>query len=75
LIIVNNLLSKSTDEFIKTFGIPNNTKEYDNKMVLIYYMYSVCNEGLLIENADKCWIEFVFKDDKLTKVPIFYSIE
>jgi hypothetical protein len=75
LIIVNNLLSKSTDEFIKVFGISNKKKEYDNKVVLVYYMDSVCKDGLLIKNADKCWVEFIFKNNKLTEIPTGYFIE
>jgi hypothetical protein len=75
LVSVNNLLAKSTDEFINVFGIPNKKKEYNNKIVFIYYLYSVCKEEKLVENADKCWVEFIFKDNKLTKIPTDYFIE
>lgn len=69
LIEDNNLLGKSTNEFINVFGKPNKIEEYDNKVYLIYFMHSVCEEGKKVEGADECWVDFYFENDKLTEIP------
>ena len=76
LIVTNNLLGKSTKEFMKIFGPPNRREnEYEQQQTFIYYLNSVCKEGIKIEGADECWVEFIFKNDELMEIPITCHIE
>ena len=60
-----DLLHKSTREFLLVFGKPNEILSTKEKLYLRYYMESECEKGLLIEDADKSWIDFVFIHDTL----------
>jgi len=75
LIITNDLLGKSSNEFIKIFGEPNKIVKRDTKKFLIYYMNTFCRNGKLIDGADKSWVEFDFENDKLMIIPRDYAIE
>lgn len=71
-----DLLDKSTDEFERVFGISNEKECNGEEIVLSYYLQSVCdNNNKLLEDADKCWVDFVFIDNRLTEKPNFYKIE
>lgn len=76
LIEENNLLEKSSSEFIEVFGKPNNTKTDDGVIYLQYYFNTVCDKKKHpIKGADKCRVEFVFKDGLLLEIPKYYDME
>jgi hypothetical protein len=75
LIVANNLLGKSTNEFIDIFGKPNEIIEQNHRVLFNYYMMSVCRDDELVEGADKCWVQFDFINDKLVEIPNVYLIE
>jgi len=69
------LLSKCKRDFLLVFGPPNDIDSVQNRLVLIYYINSVCRSDMIIDKADKCWINFVFEDDTLVSSPTFYVVE
>ena len=72
LITTNNLLGKSTNEFIKVFGKPNRITEDNAEKHLIYYAKSFCEADKFTKGADRAWAQFDFKNDTLTIIhPIF----
>ena len=83
----NNLLDKSTEEFINYFGKPNEinkggrlAKRYpfgsQSEIILIYYIETLCeNDTFIIEGADKCWVWFNFRENKLKKIPEIIACE
>lgn len=66
-----DLFHKSKSEFILVFGKPNDINNTQDKLYLIYYIKSVCYEGMLIENADKSWIDFIIINDTLREYGYF----
>lgn len=71
-----DLLDKNIDEFESVFGIPNEKGYHGKKIVLSYYLQSVCDSNnKLVENADRCWVDFIFVDNRLKEIPKYYKIE
>lgn len=76
LIEENDLLNKSAEEFESVFGMPNKRKTQNNVIYLVYYLNSVCDDNNQPrKNADRCWVEFVFQDNRLIEIPQYYTIE
>lgn len=60
-----DLLHKSKSDFLSVFGKPNEILNTKEKTYWRYYIESVCENEILIEEADKSWIDFVFIHDTL----------
>lgn len=76
LIEENDLLNKSAEEFESVFGRPNKKKTLNDMVYLVYYLNSVCDENNRPrKGADRCWVEFVFQNNRLTEIPQYYTIE
>lgn len=60
-----DLLHKSKSDFLSVFGKPNEILKTKEKTYWRYYIESVCENEILIEEADKSWIDFVFIHDTL----------
>ena len=51
----NDLLGKSTEEFINYFGKPNEITKKDQEAFFVYYIEIRCKDDtFVIEEADKC---------------------
>lgn len=76
-IITNNkLVGKDTLAFIKHMGKYNKKQKTQDGFVLIYYIKSICINGVIDQNADKSWIMFDFNHDgKLKRIPKAIAIE
>lgn len=71
-----DLVNHSIVEFEKVFGKPNEMRTDIDQIVLIYYFNSICdNDNRPRKGSDKCWLEFVFKNNQLQEIPKYYSIE
>lgn len=72
----SDLVNHSIEEFEKVFGKPNERRTDVDQVVLIYYFNSICdNDNRPRKGADKCWLEFVFKNNQLQEIPKYYSVE
>jgi len=47
-------------EFLKIFGMPNEQENYEDGIILIYYVNSVCYKNKIVENSDKSSIRIYF---------------
>lgn len=76
MIYNNNLLNKTTREFINHFGKPNNMRRVDKFTTLDYYIKSNCvGDSIIVEGSDKCWVQFKFVEDKLEEIPKVFACE
>jgi hypothetical protein len=61
-----SLMNKSENEFLQVFGKPNSSNRLASDEVLyIYYFDSKCKSNVLIDTADYCIANFIFKSNKL----------
>jgi hypothetical protein len=75
LIIKNELLEKSKETFYEIFGKPDEVRDNETNTNLTYYIEATCEDGKLIKNVDKCWMEFYFKNGLLIKIPEVFVCE
>jgi len=47
-------------EFLKIFGMPNEQENYEDGIILIYYVNSICYKNKIVENSDKSSIRIFF---------------
>ncbi len=72
----HKLLGKTKEEFIKYFGKSNSVTRKEQHTFLDYYTEVRCNDnGTIDQEADKCWIQFVFKKNRLEKIPEVFACE
>ncbi len=70
-----NLLNRSKKDFTIVFGAPNRIKARQDKCILIYYINSLCYNGMIVDGSDKTYIELYFRQDTLIEIPSFITIE
>ena len=47
-------------EFLKIFGMPNEQENYEDGIIFIYYVNSICYKNKIVENSDKSSIRIYF---------------
>ncbi len=47
-------------EFLKIFGMPNEQENYEDGIIFIYYVNSICYKNKIVENSDKSSIRIFF---------------
>lgn len=69
LIAHHSLLGRSRSSFEHYFGAPNElrVRSADLEHDLVYFFSSVCKDGVLIGDGDKCYAVFVFRSDALVR--------
>jgi len=67
LITANKLMGSSKETFLKVFQFPDSTSKTKTAVILIYYFDSICENGKPASGADKCYANFYFKANTLTK--------
>ncbi|GIV45094.1 MAG: hypothetical protein KatS3mg035_2222 [Bacteroidia bacterium] len=65
LIIEHELYEKGKNDFLKIFGQPNEIRQNEKQLILIYYFDTVCQDGRIQKNGDKCYANFYFNNNKL----------
>lgn len=70
IIKTKNLQNESYNTFNMVFGTPNIVEKDSINKMLFYYADSSCREGEIIQNSDKCFIVFYFKNDKFTDISL-----
>lgn len=66
IIKTEKLQKESYDTFTEVFGAPNKIEKDSTNKMLFYYSDSSCDNGKIIQNSDKCFIIFYFKNDTFT---------
>ena len=61
-----DLMGDTESDFIKVFGLPDTTDNQYDKHILIYYWGGICENSKPTKEADKCYAQFYFKDEKLS---------
>jgi hypothetical protein len=62
------LKGNSKKAFLNIFGEPDTAYTNGKDENLIYYWGSICFNGHITNESDKCWADFNFKSDKLVSV-------
>lgn len=75
LIKDHKLLKSPIEEFYELFGKPNEISENNDKTILIYFTENNCQNGLPVQGADKCWIQFEFDKNRLAEIPKVFACE
>lgn len=66
LINSNNLLHDTKTKFLDIFKSPNKIETIRGIEILTYFMGNFCEAGKPIENTDKCYAKFYFKNNRLS---------
>lgn len=55
-----DLIEKTENQVVSILGTPNTIYCDGEKVRLKYYFGSLCDNGLINDSADFCWVEYVF---------------
>jgi hypothetical protein len=68
LIKDNRLMNDTKEHFLEVFQAPNEKANTKDAEVLKYYFNTMCANGKLSPNSDKCYASFYFKSNKLVEM-------
>jgi hypothetical protein len=68
LIKDNHLMNDTKERFLEVFQAPNEKDNTKDVEILKYYFNTMCENGKLAPNSDKCYASFYFKSNKLVEM-------
>ena len=68
LVSNNKLMNSTKEDFLQVFNTPNVIEHNEKGEVWVYYMDTICADGKLIPEGDKCYADFSFTNNKLTAI-------